>query len=305
MRRTPAVLGMMLALLLAACSGGGSAPSEAAVGSASSPADDERAGDPRPKQERKDEEPGKGEKGGSRASTAGGTRDRSSSGGSERGKREGSSPRGSSALSLPQAGSYSYVQTGWEELCQAARCDRSDLPPNQTVDIAYRTRSAERGIFTSETRNAGSRTQTLTYDVRDDRAFITALESTFSTGSFRFRSEIVPQPPVVAAVFPLRVGKSWSGRWEDRNGNVDGSYRFEVVGRDRASVDGRTEDVVAIDVKPDLSGDFEGVNEMRMWIVPRDLTIAATKGFVDIDSQYGTYRSRFTTSYRSGPSGGN
>jgi hypothetical protein len=50
-----------------------------------------------------------------------------------------------------------------------------------------------------------------------------------------------------------------------------------------------------------LTGDYRGRNEMRLWVLPEEFTIVASKGFTDIDSQYGTYRSRFTTSYRSGP----
>ena len=40
---------------------------------------------------------------------------------------------------------------------------------------------------------------------------------------------------------------------------------------------------------------------MRLWVIPDEFTIVASKGFTEIESQYGTYRSRFTTSYRSGP----
>ena len=68
-------------------------------------------------------------------------------------------------LTLPVAGSYSYAQNGWEELCQASNCDRSDLPPTQTVKISFEEKSASRAVFVSETRGSGSRTQTITYDV--------------------------------------------------------------------------------------------------------------------------------------------
>jgi hypothetical protein len=105
----------------------------------------------------------------------------------------------------------------------------------------------------------------------------------------------------VAAAFPLTVGDRWSGRWDDRNDGVDGSYSFEVAGSDRMTVDGRIEDVVVVDTVMKLTGDYRGTNEMRLWIMPDDFTIAASKGDTEIDSQYGTYRAHLATSYREGP----
>jgi hypothetical protein len=205
------------------------------------------------------------------------------------------------SLPIPAAGSYSFVQGGWEELCQTSNCDRSDLPPSQTVDISYDKKTATRAVFLSRTEGSGSRSQTITYDVRSDEASITKLESTFSSGAFSFTAEIVPAPAVRAAEFPLTVGDSWSGRWEDRSDNIDGTYRFDVVRRDRMSIDGKPEEVAVVDTRMVLSGDYSGTNEMRLWIVPDEFTILASKGSTEIESQYGTYRSRFTTSYRSGP----
>jgi hypothetical protein len=213
------------------------------------------------------------------------------------GKRDSGAP----GLPLPDAGSYSYVQGGWEELCQGANCDRSDLPPSQTVEISFERKNESRAVFVSETDGSGSRGQAITYDVRSGGASITKLKSTFSSGAFSFTSEIVPDPPVTAAVFPLVVGDEWSGRWEDRGGSVDGAYVFSVAGRDRMAIDGRARDVIVLDMDMKLTGDYRGTNEMRLWVLPEKFTIVATRGFTDIDSNYGTYRSRFTTSYRSGP----
>ena len=227
------------------------------------------------------------------------TSDRSE--GTDGGTAKESRGTGAASLPIPAAGSYSFVQGGWEELCQASNCDRSDLPPSQTVEISYDEKTATRAVFLSRTEGSGSRSQTITYDVRNDEALITRLESTFSSGAFNFTAEIVPSPPVRAGMFPVTVGDSWSGRWEDRNDNIDGAYRFDVVGQDRMSIDGKQEDVAVVDTTMVLSGDYRGTNEMRLWVIPDEFTIVASKGFTEIESQYGTYRSRFTTSYRSGP----
>ncbi|HEU4480684.1 MAG TPA: hypothetical protein VFS18_02265 [Actinomycetota bacterium] len=299
MRRT--ALALSTALLLAACSGGEPSAHLGAEDEVAPPTALSDRDDAAPRKERTAKQGS--ETRGARAQGGSGDNDRSSSGEPPAVGDGTTEADGEVSLPLPAAGRYSYVQTGWEELCQAAGCDRSDLPPNQAMEISFRHRGAERAEYISETRNTGSRTQKLTYEVRPNKAFITGLASSFSAGGFRYTTEIVPDPAVVAAIFPLEVGRSWSGSWEDRNDDVDGTYRFEVAARDRFRVGGREENVVVIDVRLDLTGELEGFNEMRLWIVPRDLTVAATKGSVDVDSQYGTYRSRFTTSYRSGPRG--
>ena len=67
------------------------------------------------------------------------------------------------------------------------------------------------------------------------------------------------------------------------------------------TVDGRPEDVLVMDTTMDLSGEYRGTNQMRLWVIADRFTIAASKGRTEIDSQYGTYRARFTTSYGDGP----
>jgi hypothetical protein len=301
MRTAPIVV--LAFLLLASCSGDASSPDSG--GDVLSLPDDGKSKAGHVKKEepgsKKDAKDGRGSKdGGDRDATGSGS-DQSpdEDGDGSSGKAGGSAA--ASSLPLPTAGSYSFVQGGWEELCQASNCDRSDLPPSQSLDISYSKKTPTRAVFLSKTEGSGSRSQTITYDVRSDEALITKLESTFSSGAFSFKAEIVPSPPVQAGAFPLTVGETWSGRWDDRNDNIDGSYRFDVVGRDRMSIDGKPEEVVVVDTSMVLSGDYRGTNEMRLWVIPDEFTIVASKGFTEIESQYGTYRSRFTTSYRSGP----
>ena len=292
-------------LLLVSCSGDSSAPDSGGdvlslPDDGKSTAGENKKEEPKSKKDAKDRH---GSKDGDDGETNGsGSGSGKSSNGGDQGSSEGAGgSAGASSLPLPTAGSYSFVQGGWEELCRASNCDRSDLPPSQSLEISYAKKTPTRAVFLSRTEGSGSRSQTITYDVRSDEALITKLESTFSSGAFNFKAEIIPSPPVKAGVFPLTVGDSWAGRWDDRNGNIDGSYRFDVVDRDRMTIDGKSEDVAVVDTSMVLSGDYRGTNEMRLWVIPDEFTIVASKGFTEIESQYGTYRSRFTTSYRSGP----
>ena len=294
---------MMAVLLLTSCSGETSSPDSGGnvlslPGDGKSKAGHDKKEEPGSKKDPKD---GRGSKDGDDRDAAGSGSGQGSDG-DDGGSAEGAGgSAAASALPLPTAGSYSFVQGGWEELCQASNCDRSDLPPSQSLDISYVKKTPTRAVFLSRTEGSGSRSQTITYDVRSDEALITKLESTFSSGAFSFKAEIVPSPAVKAGAFPLTVGDSWSGRWDDRNDNIDGSYRFDVVGRDRMTIDGKSEEVAVVDTSMVLSGDYRGTNDMRLWVIPDEFTIVASKGFTEIESQYGTYRSRSTTSYRSGP----
>ncbi|MGH2755390.1 MAG: hypothetical protein ACRDLB_13305 [Actinomycetota bacterium] len=291
---------MFAALLLAGCNGepadrasdGPAAevvsdgPAQGENGGASSTKND----DGRTERERV----GRGEKGSTRKD-ASGSSSAATAEGADRGRHAARDDRSGERLTVPAAGSYSYAQRGWEELCRGASCDRSDLPPSQTVDISFIERSRTRAVFVSETEGSGSRTQSVTYSVTPSRATITRLESTFSSGAFRFTTVIAPDPPVIAAQIPLEVGERWTGRWRDRNGSVDGSYSFKVVGTDRVTIGGSEDEAAVLDTSMELRGDFRGRYDVRLWVIPESFMIVASKGSTDIESQYGTYRSRFTT----------
>jgi hypothetical protein len=221
-----------------------------------------------------------------------------SKGRTEDGGSGGSGPR--QALATPAEGTYSYAQTGWEEICQATRCDRSDLPPTQSIEISVTARSPERVRFTSRSDGAGSRSQTIHYLATQDLISVTELENRFTASGFTISSVIVPDPPIKVASLPWTVGDRWAGTWTDRNDQADGTYRFEVTGTERMPIDGTEETVFIVDTFMELSGEYEGTNEMRLWVT-QDFTIASSKGTTKIKSRYGTYRSRFTTFYRSGP----
>lgn len=206
-------------------------------------------------------------------------------------------------LAVPSEGSYSYAQTGWEEVCQASSCDRSDLPPTQSIEISVTERSAERARFTSRSEGSGSRSQTITYEATQGLISVTELENRFTTGGFTINTVIVPDPPIKAASLPWTVGEQWSGSWKDQNDQADGSYRFEVVGTEQMTVGSSEVTVFVVDTSMELSGEYEGTNQMRLWVTRDDFTIVSSKGTTKITSRYGTYRSRFATSYRSGPRG--
>ena len=212
----------------------------------------------------------------------------------------GSSKGRARPLALPARGSYSYVQDGWEEFCQAQRCDRRDLPPQEEMQIRYRGRSARRATFVSKI-ESGSGGQAITYVVTRQRVLISRVDNDVSYQGFEYSTHLVPDPPIVSALLPLEVGKQWSGAWTDKGNFADGSYRMRVVKEETVSLRGRRERVFVLDITLNFEGDNEGTNETRVWVDPDDLTILSSKGRVDVTSGFGTYRSKFSTAYSSGP----
>lgn len=206
----------------------------------------------------------------------------------------------SGGLALPREGTYVYGQKGWEEFCQTANCDRRDLPAEQEIVVSYLDRSDSSATFESEA-DGGSRSQTIRYHVTDDQVAIERLTGSVTYSGFTMSQEMVPDPAIVSAIFPLEVGDSWSGSWDDRNEEMDGSYRFEVAGREKISAAGKTYSAFVLDVNMTFTGDYEGSNVMRIWVDPGKLSILSTKGKIELTSQFGTYRSSFTTYLSSNP----
>lgn len=209
------------------------------------------------------------------------------------GKREAAAGGGDGLVSMPAQGGYVYAQSGWEELCQTGTCDRSELPSRQDQRVTHLQRSRVGGRFEMETRGSGSRSQTLVYLVERDRVSVEEIRSVFSTGGLSFETTIVPDPPILSLKLPVQVGEKWSGGWTDRRDDVDGTYRFAVVRREGGSI--------VLDSRLEFRGEFQGFNDLRLWIDPDHLTITATTGKVEIRSTYGTYRSEFATSLVSKP----
>jgi hypothetical protein len=201
---------------------------------------------------------------------------------------DGGSPRGrkphTPRMRPPGAGEYTYAQEGWEEICQAGVCDRTDLPSHRQVTIQHERDDGS--VFSTTTRGAGAREQSIIYTIRRDGVLIRRISSDFRYGAFRTRSTIAPDPPIVTARLPFRVGSSWTGEWKDRRGKVDGTYRFHVKRRDTLG----ERDLFVVEMRMSFRGAYNGFTEMTLWVMPRSFSIAASQGITEITSDFGTSR---------------
>lgn len=290
--RRAALLAAVLLVGLAACSEPqGTDPGEAAASSAPEAADGESSS-------------GKGgdTPGGSDKSSSGGGRGADGPGdgrqggdsSDEGGGADGSNGSGGGSSTYPSAGEYVYAQSGFEKFCQGPSCERHPLPPEQTVRATYAGRSANGATVVTEARSSEQQTLTTTTRYSPSRAEVTNVVVEFNYGGFNFRQEYAPQPPVESLLFPLEVGKRWSGRWEAR---TSGDYSMRVVGT--ATFGGtRTYEIENV---TNFRGDFAGRAQATIWVDPATRMVFKSTGDIAVASSFGEYTSSFETILRSGP----
>ncbi len=281
-------------LMLIAC--GPDAPT-----SAEGPAAEETEGDGDAAQneddDSKSDSDGKGQ--GKRAAGTGegtenddGTRVAGGSDGGEGGEDDGSSSW------YPQQGIYTYAQRGWEEFCDATSCDKQDLPPTQEIKTTYKEHSADAVVVVTEAEASDNRFVRTTTRHTPGGAFVTNVYIKFSYQNTSFNNSYEPEPPVEVLRLPLESGMRWSGEWSDR---TSGDYEIEVGSRETIKVGGRSVQAFPLHSVTHFRGDFDGTSTVTVWIDPATAAAVKTKGGIDVDSFFGTYRSEFTATLRDGP----
>lgn len=199
----------------------------------------------------------------------------------------------------PQRGVYTYAQSGWEEFCDATSCDKQDLPPTQDVETTYKEQSPSAVVVVTAAETSDSRfVRTTTRHTRDG-AFVTNVYIKFSYQNTSFNNSYEPEPPVEILRLPLERGMQWSGEWSDR---TSGDYEIEVGEREAVEVGGRTVHAFPLHSVTHFRGDFDGTANVTVWIDPATAAVVKTKGGMDVDSFFGTYRTEFTATLREGPS---
>jgi hypothetical protein len=281
MRRSVALA--LVGMLFAACSSGEPAP-ELAEDPAPTEASPDAEASKQPSKDRPDNKNGRGKDQG--VSDGPGRTDR---------KRVDTSvdEEPGAALAFPATGRYEFSQSGWEEFCQTT-CSREDLPPRQFVDVFHRSTSGKSALVETFTRSSDDRESRSTIRYSSSRALITELFSKVTYGGVTFSDSIEPEPPIVSLTFPLEVGDQWSGSWSDE---TSGDYRVSIAGRD--SIAGH--EVVAIESTTVFSGRYDGEARLDAWIDPETNMILKSRGRLEIESNFGTYRTRFSATIDSGP----
>ena len=226
----------------------------------------------------------------------GNRRGTSKTGDSGRGS-ESAEDDGSSAY-FPAAGVYTYRQSGFEEFCDASRCEKEDLPSTQDVETTHERRAGDEVVVITDARTSDSRTTTVTTRHTPGRALITNVRVKFNYEGFTFDNSYQPDPPVESARYPLRAGTSWSGAWKD---STSGDYRIEVGAKERLSVGGRSVQAFPLHTVTTFEGEFDGRADVTVWVDPATSSIVKTVGELSVQSVFGRYHTEFSATLRSGP----
>lgn len=307
-RRSAALL--TVAVLAGACSDAPAPETPQSVSEGASAATGDGPGDRRQGKQERSGGRDKATKSGARPNRGpgdgAGTRDAGDGGGGAGGAR-GGRPRGPNeaggeedraAASYPAAGGYRYEQSGFEEYCQTGSCEREELPPMQSVELSYRRRSSQRATIVSDARISEQRSARTTFRFTKRAALVTEVVVRYSRNGFSFENSYRPDPPVESLRFPLRVGKSWSGRWKAQ---TSGDYRFEVVDRARVLAGGRSVEAFRLDSVTRFRGEFDGRAAATYLVDPDTRAVVGSQGHMKVSSTFGDFETTFKTRLRSGP----
>ncbi len=222
--------------------------------------------------------------------------DRSAGGSGDGG--EGAPEEGMASAPYPTSGTYVFGQSGFEEFCQTASCDRKDLPPEQSVEVSYKKRSESKATVVSEARSSKGRVSRTTFKFTPEGAYVVEVYTKSNFNNVQFEDTYRPDPPIEALRFPIRTGESWSGEWKDR---TSGSYRISIGPREAVDVGGRTVHAFRVETDVEFRGQFEGRSNGITWVDPDTKSIVKSEGEIDVKSAFGRYHSVFETILKSGP----
>jgi hypothetical protein len=311
---------LLLSLLLAACSGGPAATEAASptttsvptgsVAGASGSHDKTKEG----KFGSKGGGEGKTDPGGSGSATGddggngdgpgGGSGSGPSSGGADRGDDPGEGNGGDGGpvaghsprrASFPDAGTFTYAQSGYREFCTAS-CEREPLPARQDVVQTVRSQGDDAVVITEQ--NSDDSTIRATTRYRDGMGAVEEVYTRLKYEAFEYEKTYRPNPPVVTVPTDLSVGRTWKGSWQ---GDVSGDYKGAVVSRETVSVGGRNIDALKIFSVTNFHGEFEGRSDLVAWLDPSTLAVLRSKANVHLKSSFGTYNTKFDTKLLEGP----
>ncbi len=213
------------------------------------------------------------------------------------GRRKSKKPRARAgrsrvALLAPAPGRYVYAQSGYERFCQAGRCEREPLPGRQPVDVTLGERTRRSVVVVSDAAVSRSRTVRTTMKVTPRGVLVTEVVAGYSYEELHFEYAYRPDPAVEAVRLPFVEGARWRGHWE---AGTSGDYRIEVGSQETIATPSGRVAAYRLDTVMHLKGEFRGTITGTVWVDPRTLLAVKTQGHVDVESSFGAFSSRFTT----------
>ncbi len=202
------------------------------------------------------------------------------------------------AAAYPSPGTYVYSQSGTEEFCAGSNCDREQLPPTTREETSITNRASGHTTIVSEMRPAEGRYVRTTFDYSSDVALITEVYYSFDYNGFAFSDDYKPDPPVRSVVFPLSVGKSWSGSWQAK---TSGSYSMKVGALEEVTVGGHPVRAYKLNTTERFKGEYRGTAAVTVWVDPETKAIVKTSGALQLANSFGSYDTTFTTVLERGP----
>jgi hypothetical protein len=126
------------------------------------------------------------------------------------------------------------------------------------------------GSFTLTHAYAAEHTDAFDVTGGADGVVMTHLGTSVSVLGIASSVGITQSPPFPLYRFPLAVGRTWSGHWEDENGNAAADYACAVLDRTVLTIGGQPVRVWMVDASLHLLGPrTQGTADVRTWYAPR------------------------------------
>jgi hypothetical protein len=132
----------------------------------------------------------------------------------------------------------------------------------------------------------------------ESSALITNVNARVTYSGFTFEENYEPDPPVESLLFPLEVGKSWSGRWD---ADTSGDYAMKVLDRSPVDVSGRTIDAFVVNTVTHFRGEYRGSADITVWLDPTTRSVVKSTGDVRLEGDIGGYATHFEIDLTGGP----
>lgn len=163
-------------------------------------------------------------------------------------------------MAMPLEGVYTYATSGWEGFLEWKR----DFPKESRRVVTYEDDNSwnEHHMFSDERQTWSGFTMT------SANRLVPYQRNLIKIGPYTKDEKVVFEPPAVTAVFPLRVGRQWTGEFtgEVSDGEYSGEYRGRILARKRMTVGGTPVLVWGVNMHFVFRGALDGTVEFDRWI---------------------------------------
>jgi hypothetical protein len=200
----------------------------------------------------------------------------------------------------PASGRAVYSVDGFYQTGTGPTAKKEKMPPEATDDIKV-TKNGD----TTELRvvsTAGKRSSETVTQLTATEARITELKTTDNSGATPQSFTVHPQPPILIARFPYKVGDKWEQDWKDPALGLTGHNTGAILREENVTTSRGTTKAIVVENRQKLTGAVTGELVTTVWVDPADGVQLKRNSVSDINGPGGPTHAESTAVLKSGPS---